>query len=180
MAGQRLTDKTAMTTTPGTGDLLMVVDVNDSTGSAEGTSKKIDNKFFIQTDKVSISNAEYKALATTAKTLVNSPGEGFAIIPISVYIVDTAGGTPNTATAWPRIGYINGSSSYWDSGRFFTDTTGGGAHLFNGGTPSSAGVVPVGDDIEDKGLYLWCSTAPDGSSTNSQVAYVSYRIIDIT
>ena len=44
MAGQRLTDKSALVTTPGTGDLLMIVDVNDTTGSAAGTSKKIDNK----------------------------------------------------------------------------------------------------------------------------------------
>ena len=180
MAGQRLTDKTAMTTTPATGDLLMVVDVNDTTGSAEGTSKKIDNKFFMQTDKISISNAEYKALATTGKTLVSSPGAGFAIIPISVALINTEGGTPNTATAWPRVGHIDQSTSYWDGARFFTDTSGGGVYLMSGGTPSNNGAVPDGQTIEDKGLYLWCSVAPSGTSTNTLVAYVSYRIIDIT
>ena len=41
MAIQRLTDKTALTTTPASDDLLMIVDVSDTTGSPEGTSKKI-------------------------------------------------------------------------------------------------------------------------------------------
>ena len=44
MANQRLTDKTALTQQVGSGDLLMVVDVNDTTGSAQGTSKQMDFK----------------------------------------------------------------------------------------------------------------------------------------
>ena len=70
MAGQRLTDKTALEEQLGSGDLFMVVDVNDSTGSAQGTSKKFDTKFLLQTDKISISNAEYQALNSSPKTLV--------------------------------------------------------------------------------------------------------------
>jgi len=41
MAIQRLTDKTALGTTPADDDLLMIVDVSDTSGSPEGTSKKI-------------------------------------------------------------------------------------------------------------------------------------------
>ena len=44
MAGQRLTDKTALEQQTASGDLFYVVDVNDTTGSAAGTSKKIDSK----------------------------------------------------------------------------------------------------------------------------------------
>jgi hypothetical protein len=62
MAGQRLTDKTALTNHTGTGDLFMVVDVSDTTGSSAGTSKKLDSKYVIQTDKISVSNAELVAL----------------------------------------------------------------------------------------------------------------------
>ena len=40
MAGQRLTDKTALTEQVGSGDLFMVVDVSDNTGSTAGTIKK--------------------------------------------------------------------------------------------------------------------------------------------
>ena len=41
MAGQRLTDKTALEQQTASGDLFMVVDVNDTTGSAAGTSKRL-------------------------------------------------------------------------------------------------------------------------------------------
>ena len=72
MAGQRLTDKSALEEQTGSGDLFMVVDVNDTTGSAQGTSKKIDSKFIIQTDKFSLSNAEVLALDSTPKTLIGA------------------------------------------------------------------------------------------------------------
>ena len=70
MAGQRLTDKSALEEQTGSGDLFMVVDVNDTTGSSAGTSKKLDSKFVIQTDKYSLSNAELLDLENTPKTLV--------------------------------------------------------------------------------------------------------------
>ena len=47
MAGQRLTDKTALTTTPGTGDLLMIVDVNDTTGSLFQKSKPLNQAKYL-------------------------------------------------------------------------------------------------------------------------------------
>jgi hypothetical protein len=72
MAGQRLTDKTALEEQTGSGDLYMIVDVNDTTGSAAGTSKKLDSKFVIQTDKISLSNADVLALDSTPKTLVGA------------------------------------------------------------------------------------------------------------
>ena len=72
MAGQRLTDKTALEEQTGSGDLYMVVDVNDTTGSAEGTSKKIDSKFVIQTDKFSLNNTEVQALNSTSKILIGA------------------------------------------------------------------------------------------------------------
>ena len=72
MAGQRLTDKTALAEQTASGDLYMIVDVNDTTGSSAGTSKKIDSKFVIQTDKISISNAEVLDLDANEKTLVGA------------------------------------------------------------------------------------------------------------
>jgi len=72
MAGQRLTDKTALEEQTGSGDLYMIVDVNDTTGSSAGTSKKIDSKFVIQTDKFSLSNVEVLALDSTPKTLIGA------------------------------------------------------------------------------------------------------------
>ena len=51
MANVKLTDKTALEEQLGSGDLFMVVDVNDTTGSSAGTSKKFDTKYLIQTEK---------------------------------------------------------------------------------------------------------------------------------
>lgn len=41
MATSKLTDRTELTTTPASDDVLHIVDVNDTTGSPSGTSKKI-------------------------------------------------------------------------------------------------------------------------------------------
>ena len=72
MANVKLTDKSSLNEQTGSGDIYMVVDVSDSTGSAAGTSKKIDSKFIIQTDKFSLSNAEVLALDSTPKTLIGA------------------------------------------------------------------------------------------------------------
>ena len=69
MAGQRLTDKTAHEEQAGSGDLLMLVDVSDTTGSSAGTSKKTDFKYVIQTDKFSLSNADVLALDSKPKNI---------------------------------------------------------------------------------------------------------------
>ena len=183
MAGQRLTDKTEMVLTPGTGDLLMIVDVNDTTGSAAGTSKKIDNKFIVQTDKITITNGEFLALHTDGRTLISSPGAGFAIMPMIVYIEQVEGGTPNEASMGIKIGHKNKDASYyWSSARFWPDdpTNNGYAYLFQGNDPSSKGISET-ESIADKGLYLYASTgSPTGGSTNTMIAWVTYRIIDIS
>tara|TARA_R100000781_G_scaffold15153_1_gene12519 strand:+ start:394 stop:945 length:552 start_codon:yes stop_codon:yes gene_type:complete len=183
MAGQRLTDKTAMTTTPGTGDLLMVVDVNDTTGSAAGTSKKIDNKFFLQTDKISITNAEFLAMYSDGRTVVSSPGAGFAIIPINVYCEYTEGSSANTNTVELTFGHTNKSTQYyWDTNRYWMDSPSynGSTQSYSGGAPSTRGLTQTGT-IEDKGLYAYFKgSAPTGGATGTLVLYVTYRIIDIT
>jgi hypothetical protein len=180
MAGQRLTDKTALTTTPGTGDLLMIVDVNDTTGSADGTSKKIDNKFFIQTDKINVTNAEFKALDSAGRTLVSSPGAGFGIIPISAYIEQDKGASPNTANIGIRIGHTAlDNNYYWTYNRFWPNATYDGGAIILNADNSVKGAISTGT-IEDKGLYLYCQTAPSGTSTNTLTVYINYRIIDLS
>jgi hypothetical protein len=183
MAGQRLTDKTEMVLTPGTGDLLMIVDVNDSTGSAEGTSKKIDNKFLMQTDKITITNAEFKALNSDGRILVSSPGAGFGIIPIDVYIEQTPGASGNNTAMGTTIGHFNKDASYyWSSSRFWpkTSTYDGNVKFFTGDEAASRGQAAV-SSIADRGLYIYAKdAAPDATSTNSWVVYVTYRIIDIS
>ena len=88
MAGQRLTDKTALNEQTGSGDLFMLVDVNDTTGSAAGTSKKIDSKYIIQTDKISLSNAEVLDLHNNEKVLVGALS-GYMVTIYNVTILCT-------------------------------------------------------------------------------------------
>ena len=99
MAGQRLTDKSALSANLAADDKLMIVDTSDTTGSASGTSKKIDNKFIIQTDKVSFNNTEFSKLKTTPQTLIAAPGSGFAINPISAVIKYNYSTSANTIDA---------------------------------------------------------------------------------
>ena len=96
MAGQRLTDKSALNNHTGTGDLYMVVDVSDTTGSSAGTSKKIDSKFVIQTDKISVSAAATQSLKVTPVTLVSAQGSGYAVIPLCFTLFNTYSSGPET------------------------------------------------------------------------------------
>ena len=113
MAGQRLTDKTALEQQTGSGDLFMVVDVNDTTGSAAGTSKKIDAKYIIQTDKFSLSNAEVLDLNSNEKTLVGALS-GYMVTPISVTVLCTYASTTENQRKDLLFGFDDSiDTSYW-------------------------------------------------------------------
>ena len=113
MAGQRLTDKTALEEQTGSGDLYMVVDVNDTTGSAEGTSKKIDSKFVIQTDKFSLSNAEVLDLNSNEKTLVGALS-GYMVTPLSVTVLCTYASATENQRKDLLFGFDDSiDTSYW-------------------------------------------------------------------
>ena len=124
MAGQRLTDKTALEEQLGSGDLLMVVDVNDTTGSAEGTSKKFDAKYLIQTDKISVSNAELHAMkatgaAGTFKTLVGALS-GYMITVYNVTILCTYAASTESSSENLYLGYKSDDiTAYWNTARDF-------------------------------------------------------------
>ena len=113
MANQRLTDKTALEEQTGSGDLYMIVDVNDTTGSSSGTSKKIDSKFVIQTDKYSLSNAEVLALDTTPKTLVGALS-GYMVTIFNVTVLCTYGASTENARKDMIFGFDSAvDSEYW-------------------------------------------------------------------
>ena len=107
MAGQRLTDKSALANNTGTGDLFMVVDVSDTTGSSAGTSKKVDSKFVIQTDVLSV-NLD---LNTTPKTIVSAPGSGKIIQPLTITFIYTYGSLAHVANNYLYVSYDSSSTS---------------------------------------------------------------------
>ena len=115
MAGQRLTDKTALEEQAGSGDLLMLVDVNDTTGSAAGTSKKTDFKYVIQTDKISVSNAEVLDLDANEKVLVGALS-GYMITVFNVTVLTTYASSTESSRKALFFGFGDGSDSfYWSA-----------------------------------------------------------------
>jgi|TARA_R100000084_G_C4580108_1_gene113421 hypothetical protein len=183
---KRVTDLTALTVTPAADDVLVIVDKNDTSSGADGTSKKIDNKFFIQTDKVTINNSDFTDLNSDGKELLASPGSGFAIIPINIYIEQTKGGTPNEDTMGITIGHVNKESDYyWSTNRYWPKTPSSGTAFdgfacdFTGASQSGKGIC--NSSIEDKGLFIYAKDGgPSTNATNTMEVWVTYRIIDIS
>ena len=170
MAGQRLTDKTEMVLTPGTGDLLMIVDVNDSTGSAAGTSKKIDNKFFMQTDKISVSNAEILDLSSNEKVLVGALS-GYMITVFNVTCLITYAAATETSNKSLIFGYDDANNNhYWDiQSRMMHTATTNRTYNFSGDV-SSSGTLDV--SILNKPFIIWSDAAFNGGW--SMDVYVTY------
>ena len=170
MANARLTDKTALEEQVGSGDLLMVVDVNDTTGSSAGTSKKMDFKYVIQTDKISLSNAEAQALDSTPKTLVGALS-GYMINVYSVIMLVTYASSTEFSSNDLYAGYDNSlNTSYYKYMRDFmySKTTSQTFTLMadnpNGGVCSTS--------ILNKPFMLWSSGAFNGGW--SAEVYVTY------
>jgi hypothetical protein len=166
MAGQRLTDKTALEQQTGSGDLFMVVDVNDTTGSAAGTSKKIDAKYIIQTDKFSLSNAEVIDLSTggSPKTLVGALS-GYMVTPISCTILCTA--DPLDLEASNKNLYLGfdhtQNSVYWDyASRFMGSLSSNQTYIFGGNQPGNG--VKASSTI-NTAFVMWSSGAFNGGWT---------------
>ena len=156
MANVKLTDKTALTEQLGSGDLFMVVDVNDTTSSSSGTSKKFDTKFLLQTDKFSLDNTEVLALDSSPKTLVSALS-GYMVTPISATVLVTSAGSNETSNKDLIIGYDDSQDTmYWDSsGRFFSNKTASASYILSGKNNTSG--VDNGSLI-NKPLKLWASS----------------------
>ena len=177
MAGQRLTDKTALGKPTDSGDLFHVVDVSDTSGNANGTSKKLEAKYMIQTDKVSVSNAEYLALNTTEKILVSAPGSGFAVVPLSDTMLYSEGSTPNIVSTSLYLGFKGISVKYyWDFFKNWTTGTNVISYYFTGGQGGS-GVLDVSTDNQN--FILWLGANPTATATGTVEVYVTYQIVKL-
>ena len=170
MAGQRLTDKSALEEQLGSGDLLMVVDVNDTTGSADGTSKKNDAKFLMQTDKISVSNAEIQDLSSNEKVLVGALS-GYMITVFNVTCLITYAAATESSNKALIFGYDDSSNShYWDSqARMMHTATTNRTYNFNGDV-SASGACEI--SIINKPFIIWSDGAFNGGW--SMDVYVTY------
>tara|TARA_R100000664_G_C2708042_1_gene105862 strand:- start:285 stop:815 length:531 start_codon:yes stop_codon:yes gene_type:complete len=170
MAGQRLTDKTALTEQAGSGDLLMVVDVSDTTGSAEGTSKKTDFKYVIQTDKLSLNNTEVQALDSTPKTLVGALS-GYMVTIYNVTTLCTYAASTESANKYLYFGYDSlDSATTWMSARGMMNGLTTDPTFCFSATPSSTGICA--SSILNKPFVMWSSGAFNGGW--SMDVYVTY------
>ena len=177
MAGERLTDKTAMDSQAGSGDLLMVVDVSDTTGSAEGTSKKMDFKYVIQTDKFSLSNAEILALDTTPKTLVGALS-GYMVTPISCTILVTYAASTESSNNNLYLGYdASQDAAYWDyTSRFMGAVTTDNTWVYGGGTLPARGALS--ESILNKPFVMWSNGAFNGGwSCDVYLTYAYTKVL---
>ena len=170
MANQKLTSKTALEEQAGSGDLLMVVDVNDTTGSSSGTSKKMDFKYLMQTDKISVSNAEAQALNSTAKTLVGALS-GYMITVYHVTILCTHNSPNETANKYLYLGYDSSDSvATWQAARaFMEDATTNNSYCMSA-SYSASGTCRAA--LLNKPFVMWSSGAFNGGWTAD--VYVTY------
>ena len=176
MAGQRLTDKTALEEQAGSGDLLMVVDVNDTTGSAQGTSKKMDFKYVIQTDKYSVTNQQVQSLHTDSKILVGALS-GYMVMPLSVTVLCTYAAIAESSNKDLVFGWDDSQTAlYWDKGsRFMGAKSADASYVFSGGQPS-AGVD--GGSLINKSFKMWSSGAfAGGWSCDVYMTYAYTKIL---
>jgi hypothetical protein len=177
MAGQRLTSKTALEEQTGSGDLFMVVDVSDTSSSAEGTSKKLDSKFVIQTDKFSLNNTEVQALNTTEKVLVGALS-GYMVTPIHVTILTTYAAATELSNNNLYFGYDSSQDVlYWDYvSRMMSSITTSNTFTLGGGVPASKGVY--GDSIINRAFVMWSNGAFTGGwSCDVYVTYCYTKIL---
>ena len=176
MAGQRLTDKTALEQQTGSGDLFMIVDVNDTSSSAQGTSKKIDSKYIIQTDKISVSNAEIQDLSSNEKTLVGALS-GYMITPISVTMLCTYN-APATETSSNNLyfGFDDSTdSSYWLHIRDAMNGKTTNVTYVSSPEPPPGGTCTT--SIINKPFIIWSNAAFNGGWTAD--FYVTYAYTKI-
>jgi len=170
MPNQRLTDKTALTEQVGSGDLLMVVDVNDTTGSSAGTSKKMDFKYLMQTDKISVSNAEAQALDSSPKTLVGALS-GYMITVYNVTILCTHNSPNETANKYLYVGYDSSSNNeYYFAQRAFMNNLSTDTTYSLTGYPGAKGTLAA--STLNKPFVMWSSGAFNGGWTAD--VYVTY------
>lgn len=176
MANQKLTDKTALTEQAGSGDLLMVVDVSDTSSSAQGTSKKMDFKYVIQTDKFSLSNAEIQALDSSPKTLVGALS-GYMVTPISVTVLVTYASSTESSNNNLYFGFdTTNDTIYWaTSSRFMGTKTTDRTYIFSA-AQATHGVK--GSSILNTAFSMWSNGAFNGGwSADVYVTYAYTKVL---
>jgi|TARA_R100000329_G_scaffold5253_1_gene6877 hypothetical protein len=174
MAGQRLTDKTALAEPTASGDQLMIVDVSDTTGSSAGTSKKISAKYVIQTDIVT-GNLD---LNSNPLTLVAVPGSGYIVQPLTITVLYTFNTIASPTTNYLYISYDSSSTAQYlvRQRDFIRNDTASRTYQFGASDFNPSDGVYAGS-IDNRALVMY--TTADLGGNGSFKAYVTYQIVKI-
>tara|TARA_R100001163_G_C5053562_1_gene190122 strand:+ start:670 stop:1194 length:525 start_codon:yes stop_codon:yes gene_type:complete len=174
MAGQRLTDKTALAEPTASGDQLMIVDVSDTTGSSAGTSKKISAKYVIQTDIIT-GNLD---LASNPLTLVAAPGSGYIVQPITITVIYTYNSVASPTSNNMYINYDSSDTTEYivQQRNFIQNDTASRTFQFGCSSTNVSDGVYAGS-IENRALVMWASA--DLGGNGSFKVYVTYQIVKI-
>lgn len=168
----RLSQKTALADNLAKDDLLMVVDVSDTTSSVDGTSKKIDNRFIIQTDIIT-GNLD---LNSSPLTLVTNPGAGYFIQPITCSLIYQFVSSPSTVTNYTYVSYS--STSYGEyivrQRDFIKDDTADRSYVWGFSAANPADGAFAGD-MENKSLVMYSDANLGGNGTFK--VYITYQIV---
>jgi len=177
MAGQRLTDKTAITEQLASGDLLMTVDVSDSTGSASGTSKQIANKYVIQTDTLSLTASDLD-LSSTPQTLVSAPGSGYFIQPLTITCIVTFVSIGTTQSNYLYISYDSSqTANYLVRQRDFMKSESSDTSYVFGGANDTASNGTNPASIDNQALKVYANVDFIGNFTMKW--FTTYQIVKI-
>ena len=180
MAGQRLTDKSSLDQNLATDDLLMVVDASDTTGSAEGTSKKVENKYIIKTAQKNLTSAQVNAMATGYE-IVPNPGTGYQIQLLAVTVYCKYLTVQNDAGAVLQIGYnqVYSPADEWShQGKFYNKMGNKSAtYSFCPTLQSTGNPTVLGGSLDNKAMYITASANFNG--TWEMVVYTTYQIVKI-
>ena len=183
----KLTDLAALGTTPAAGDFLTVVDIDDTSGGAAGTSKKVTysdlgiGAGILTQVETSISNAQVLAMKydNTPITLVNNIA-GQIIVPVSFTIVATWK-TPSESSS-------DNLNFGWDAGTSTTVSSFVGVRDFMNGVASgvrSQSISPFANgwgtsypaSPVNKRLQVWCTDVFNGGW--DMVIYTTYYTITV-
>ena len=176
MANQKVSDLTALAEPPASDDVLYVVDTSAT------ASKKVQNKYLIQTDKISLNNTQITALGSggTAgefQVLVAAPGSGYMVVPITVTFISTGSGSTESSNVNLYIGYdVDQTSNYWAFWSRFNGTLASGnvKSLTSVGTPQTR--TSNSATIDNLALSVWSSGTFNGGW--SMDVYFSYYMVD--
>lgn len=187
MATKKVTQLTAATSAVDS-DLVMIVDVDDTTMSPEGTNKKITKANLLsgvgglltQVETV-VSNAAVLTMKynDTPITLVAAEA-GKIIVPVSITLVATGAGSAESSSDDLRVGWsasVSGTADYINSVRDYMNGISSGTYTTMLSPINTAFTTSFPFTPTNRPLQVWCNDNFNGGW--SMTIYTTYYTITV-